>query len=67
VQHLFLDDYSQLTRFAFSVPICVAVYLTVSVGVFKVTGPLQLALSLLRDFSSFRFRRNSPLKQQASP
>ena len=44
VQHLFLDDYSQLTRFAFSVPICVAVYLTVSIGVFKVTGPLHLAV-----------------------
>ena len=47
VQRLFLDDYSQLTRFALSVSLCVAVYLTVVVGVFKVTGPLNLAFSLI--------------------
>ena len=58
VQRLFLDDYSQLTRFVLSVPLCVAVYLTVVVGVFKVTGPLNLAFSLLRDFSSIRLRRS---------
>jgi PST family polysaccharide transporter len=67
VQHLFLDGYSQLARFAFSVPICVVVYLIISVGVFKVTGPLRLALSLLRDFSSIMFRRSPQLKQEASP
>jgi PST family polysaccharide transporter len=65
-QHLFLDGYSQLTRFAFSVPICVAVYLIICVGVFKVTGPLRLVLSLLRDFSSIGFRRSPQLKQEAS-
>jgi PST family polysaccharide transporter len=57
VQSLFLDDYSQLTRFALSGLICVAVYLTVAVGVFRITGPLRLAFSLLRDFSSIRLRR----------
>ena len=59
VQRLFLDDYSQLMRFALSVPICVAVYLTVAVGVFRVTGPLHLAFSLLRDLSSIRLRQAS--------
>lgn len=58
-QRLFLDDYSQLTRFVLSVPICVAVYLTVVVGVFRVTAPLHLAFSLLRDFSPIRLRRAS--------
>lgn len=58
-QRLFLDDYSQLMRFALSVPICVAVYLTVAVGVFRVTGPLNLAFSLLRDLSSIRLRQTS--------
>ena len=57
VQRLFLDDYSQLTRFVLSVPICAAVYFTVAVGVFKVTGPIRLAFSLLRDFSPMQLRR----------
>jgi PST family polysaccharide transporter len=58
-QRLFMDDYSQLARFFLSVPICIAVYLTVVVGVFRVTGPIRLAFSLLRDFSPFRLRRAS--------
>jgi PST family polysaccharide transporter len=58
-QRLFLDDYSQLARFILSVPICVIVYLAVVVGIFRVTGPIRLAFSLLRDFSSLRLRRAS--------
>ena len=59
VQRAFLADFSQLARFVVSVPICVVAYLTVVVGVFKLTGPLQLAFSLLRDFSPKRLRRST--------
>jgi PST family polysaccharide transporter len=58
-RRLFLDDYSQIARFAISVPICVAVYLAVAVGVFKVTAPIRLVFSLLNDFTSIRPRRVS--------
>jgi PST family polysaccharide transporter len=57
MQRLFLSDCSQLTRFALSVLICVAIYLTLAVGVFKITRPLRLVFSLLRDFSSMLQRR----------
>ena len=59
VQRAFLADFSQLARFVVSVPICVVAYLTVVVGVFKLTAPLQLAFSLLRDFSPKRLRRST--------
>jgi PST family polysaccharide transporter len=55
-QQLYLADYSHLTRFMVSIPICLAVYLTIAVGVFRVTGPIQIGLSLLRDFSPARLR-----------
>jgi PST family polysaccharide transporter len=58
-QRLFMDDYSQLARFILSVPICIAVYLAVAVGVFRVTGPIRLAISLLRDFSPIRRPRRA--------
>jgi PST family polysaccharide transporter len=58
-QRLFLDDFSRLTRFILSVPICVAVYFAVAVGVFRITGPLRLVFSLLRDFSPKRLRRST--------
>lgn len=54
VQHFFLADFSQLARFFVSIQVCLATYLVVVVGVFRVTGPLRLALSLLRDFSPMR-------------
>jgi PST family polysaccharide transporter len=53
-QHALLADYSHLWRFAISVPICLTIYLTLAVGVFRVMGPLQLALSVLRDFTPIR-------------
>jgi PST family polysaccharide transporter len=59
VQQVFLVDFSQLARFFVSVPICLAIYLTVAVGIFKVTRPLQLAMSLLRDLDSMRSQRSS--------
>lgn len=58
VQRMFLVDFSQLARFVLCVPICLAAYLTVVVGVFRVTRPLQLAFSLLHDFSPIRLRRS---------
>jgi PST family polysaccharide transporter len=54
VQQLLLADLSQLMRFCVSVPICLAAYFAVVVGIFNVTGPLQLAFSLLRDLGPVR-------------
>jgi polysaccharide transporter, PST family len=59
LQHVFLADFSQVTRFSISAVICLVTYLALVVGVFRVTGPLQLALSVLRDFGSMRSRGNS--------
>jgi len=59
VQHIFLADFSQLARFLVSTPVCLATYLAVVVGVFRVTGPLRLAFSLLRDFGPMRSRGTS--------
>ena len=53
-QQMFLADVSHLSRFFVSLPICLTVYLTLAVGVFRVTGPLQLAFSVLRDLSPVR-------------
>jgi polysaccharide transporter, PST family len=53
-QRLFLADVSQLARLAISIPVCAAIYLAVVAGVFRVTAPLQLALSVLRDFRPIR-------------
>jgi polysaccharide transporter, PST family len=59
VQQVFLVDFSRLARFFVSVPISLAIYLAVVVGLFKVTGPLQLAFSLLRDLGPMRSQRSS--------
>jgi polysaccharide transporter, PST family len=59
MQQMFLMEFSQLTRFVFSAAICLAVYLAIVVGIFRVTRPLQLALSLLRDFVPAGLRRGS--------
>jgi len=56
VQHLFLADFSALTRFFVSAAISGVTYLAVVVGVFRVTGPLQLAASMLREFGPIRSR-----------
>jgi len=56
VQQLLLAEFSQLARFFLSTQICLAAYLAVVLGVFRVTGPIQLALSLLRDFGPLRSR-----------
>jgi PST family polysaccharide transporter len=59
VQQVLLVDLPQLARFFVSAPICLAIYLTVAVGIFKVTRPLELAFSLVRDFSRLGLRGSS--------
>lgn len=49
LQHVFMGELNQLARFFISGLICVVTYLVVAVGVFRVTGPIHLARSLLRD------------------
>jgi polysaccharide transporter, PST family len=54
VQQAFLADLSHLLRFVISVPICVTVYFTLAVGVFRVTDALHLAFSVLRELAPVR-------------
>lgn len=49
LQQIFMVGFTPLTRFVLSGFICVATYLVVAVGLFRVTGPLRLALSLVND------------------
>jgi PST family polysaccharide transporter len=58
-QRLLFDDFSHVARLLVSVPICVATYLAVAVGAFKVTAPLRLVVSLVSDFTSIKLRRAS--------
>jgi polysaccharide transporter, PST family len=59
MQQTLLVDFSHLTRFCISGLICLATYLLVAVGLFKVTRPLLLAISLMRDFGLLRARGSS--------
>ena len=59
VQSAFLADVALLPRFLASGMVCLVVYLAVVMGVFQVTAPARLALSLLRDFSLIALRRSS--------
>jgi PST family polysaccharide transporter len=54
VQQSLLGEMSALWRFFVSVPMCLAIYVTLAVGVFRVTAPIQLAFSALRDLSPVR-------------
>jgi polysaccharide transporter, PST family len=54
MQRLFLLEFSELARLIVSIPICVTTYLAVVLGVFRMTGPLKLASSLLRDFGPLK-------------
>jgi PST family polysaccharide transporter len=53
-QHILLDHLSSLPRFAASASICTMIYLALAVGVFRVTGPIRIALRALRDFAPVR-------------
>jgi PST family polysaccharide transporter len=59
VQYAFMSELTPLARFALSGLICLATYLAVAVGVLRVTGPIQLALSLLRDVGALRSPKTS--------
>ena len=59
VQQSFLGELHQLLRVFVSSLICLAAYLAIVVGVFRVTAPLRLAVSVLRDFSPLRLQANS--------
>ena len=54
VQLEFFVDWSPFARIVASGTICITTYLAIAVGVFRVTGPLQLAFSLLRDVRAIR-------------
>ena len=54
MQQALLADVIPLVRFLVSVPVCLAIYVAVVVGVFKVTGPFWLAVSMLRNLGPMR-------------
>ena len=54
VQLEFLGELSQFMRIFVSGMVCLVAYLAVVVGFFRVTGPLHLAFSVLRDFRAVR-------------
>jgi PST family polysaccharide transporter len=54
----YLADASELARIFLLAVVCGVVYLTVTVGIFRVTKPLELAASLT---GRFRARRGQPL------
>ena len=57
LQQSWLGDFSRLTRFVISMPICLTIYLAAVVGVFRVSGPLMLTFSLLRGVIANASRR----------
>jgi PST family polysaccharide transporter len=56
IRRLFLLESSELARLILSIPVCVMTYLAIVLGVFRLTAPLRLASSLLRDFGSLKRR-----------
>lgn len=56
VQQFVLGGVSEFLRFTITSAICVVMYLALTVGIFKVTGPLKLAFSIFRDAGGARSR-----------
>ena len=54
VQIEFLAHLAPMLRLVVSGLICLATYLAIAVGLFRITAPLQLAFSVLHDFRGFR-------------
>lgn len=54
VQIEFLAHLAPMLRLVVSGSICLAIYLAIAVGLFRITAPLQLAFSVLHDFRGFR-------------
>ena len=67
LQQLLLTGFSPLARFLVSTLFCLAAYLAVVVGVFKVTDPLRLAFSLVRDLGPVQSLFGSKPQAQANP
>lgn len=59
IRELFLADIGVFARFFLSSVICTSVYLVVAIVIFRVTEPLRLGLSVLRDFNPIRSLRSS--------
>lgn len=59
VEWQLLADLSQLVRIFISGLVCLAAYLAVAVGIFRVTGPLHLVFSALRDLRAIRLPAGS--------
>jgi PST family polysaccharide transporter len=51
IQRLFFLEFSEVARFVMAIPIGAATYLALIVGVFRMTAPLKLAASLVRDLA----------------
>jgi polysaccharide transporter, PST family len=56
IRRQFLLDSSELVRLIVSVPVCVTAYAAIVLGVFRLTAPLKLASSVLRDFDPWKRR-----------
>jgi polysaccharide transporter, PST family len=54
VQQEFLGELSRFMRVFSSAMVCAATYFAVVIGVFRITDPLRLVFSVLRDFRSVR-------------
>jgi PST family polysaccharide transporter len=59
VRQGFLDELSLFMRVFVSGTVCAAAYLAVVIGVFRVTDPLRLVFSVLRDFRAVRSTANT--------
>jgi polysaccharide transporter, PST family len=59
VELQFLADFSQLMRILVSGMVCLVTYLAVAVGVFRVTAPLHLVFSALRNLRAVRMPASS--------
>jgi PST family polysaccharide transporter len=59
VQNAWLGGLTPLARAFLGAPVCLGTYLAVAVGIFKVTAPISLGFSILRDFMPVRVPRHS--------
>lgn len=54
VQNAWLSEFSPFVRVLLATPVCLGTYLAVAVGAFKITAPIRLGFSVLRDFMPVR-------------
>ena len=59
VRNAWLAEFSTVARIFLVTPVCLGTYLAVAVGVFKLTAPIRLAISVLRDFMPARVPSHS--------